>query len=707
MLILGKIENWLKEGKVDLEITRINMHGAPGAGKSCTQRLLLNEPPPDKLTDSTPIACPAVKATRISIDGENKKWERVDERDFLNQLASHLKEAPNETKHEKTSTEISEARVPIVDAPAHLGEPTEKKPLDKKPTDMEVIKDISNALKTGNAKNLSTNWVYFIDSGGQPAYRELLPLFTRAAALNIITIDLTKGLDEKCKFQYRIDQHKSPIDTDLKYSNRDIIQSTISSEAMLNSIEIPYVSESDKHKDIQPRYFILGTRKELVPEEELKEMNESLMNSSNLDLKIVIPHIPGKLIIFPVNTLLPKSKEREEASADLCKAISNCNFEMKIELPIRLFTFEISLQREAKKRKRSFLTKKEVIEIGKPLRLDNESDINDALQYLHNVTIILYYPVVLEDIIFVDPEPILDVLSRLIAITYIEQSNLDLIAKAPDERIRLKERGLFKEDLLEKIDEQKNFDKKIFNEDFQSSQMIDLLKHLHIIAEVKEKKNWCHMIKLFFLFFLRLFLRLLHIVENKDEKKKDYFFPCALPSYDKLNDPPTEIQPLLIAWEIDNSGTTTLAIPQGLFPLTIVHLLEQKDSFIPVGKDYYRYHDAMSLCVYIEKKKCTIDIINRYTHIEIRFDSCKKFCPQIQELVTEAIKKSSKVLKVGKNHIFAFECPSSKSEQCYCIVKEDRSSTRCTQCRSDREVLQAGDDSYRCWFSDCQLANPG
>ena len=673
------------------------MHGAPGAGKTCSQHLLLNEPPPSS-TDSTPIACPAVQATRIAIDDENKKWQRVELEDLLKQLASTEVDKPkpeddvhvpahsdepsleeplkNEpTKDEPTETQSSENEQAANKATEKKS--TEKKPAKNKPTNTELVEQMLQASKEGKSKKLSRNWVYFIDSGGQPAYRELLPLFTRAAALNIITIDLTKGLDEKCKFQYRISQHKSPIDTDLKYPNRDIIRSIISSEAMLNSIEIPYVFKS--HMPSHPHYLILGTRKELVTQEKLKEMNESLMNSSNLDLTNVIQHAPRKSIIFPVNTLLPAgSKEREEASVALCNAISNCRVEMTIKLPIRLLAFEIELQLEAKKKNRSFLTREEVSKIGNQFLLDDESDmydesnIDDALQYLHNVTIILYYRDVLPNLVFVDPKPILDVLSRLIAITYVNQSNLHLLADpppSPDERDNLMKFGLFKENLLTIIG------KEIFNDDFQPSHMIKLLKHLHIIAKV----------------------------ENREEG--DYFFPCALPSYDKLNPAPTEIQPLLIAWEINNSGTKTLAIPQGLFPLTIVHLLEQKDKvdFCPDDKEFYRYHDAMSLRV---NEEYTIDIINRYTHIEIRFYDCKEFCPQIRELVTEAIKKSNKVLKVCKNHIFAFKCPPLKSEQCYCIVKEDKSSTRCIRCRSQCKVLQGGDDSYRCWFSD-QLLSPG
>ncbi|XP_019853477.1 PREDICTED: uncharacterized protein LOC109582879 [Amphimedon queenslandica] len=349
------------------------MHGAPGAGKTCSQHLLLNEPPPEKLTDSTPIACRAVQATRISIDDENKKWERVEEQDLYDQLASHLKEAPIETKFEQKLDKASLDLDDIFDSsdedesddelyatetkPSIEQTPTEIKRTEINPTQTEVVQEVINVHEAGKSKKFSTNWVYFIDSGGQPAYRELLPLFTGAAALNIITIDLTKGLHEKkCEFHYRINQNTFPIKTKLQYSNLDIIRSTISSEAMFNPIKISF-SKSDKPKP--PHYLILGTRKELVTDERLKEMNRSLISSSNLDLKNVIPNEPGESIIFPVDTLLPAgSKEREEASVELCKAVSSCDLELTIELPIRLLTFEISLQREAKKKKRSFSYKR-------------------------------------------------------------------------------------------------------------------------------------------------------------------------------------------------------------------------------------------------------------------------------------------------------------------------------------------------------------
>ena len=59
--IIGALGQWMEEGSVDLTITRVNMLGAPGAGKTCAERLLLNEDPPSDNV-STPIARPTVRA---------------------------------------------------------------------------------------------------------------------------------------------------------------------------------------------------------------------------------------------------------------------------------------------------------------------------------------------------------------------------------------------------------------------------------------------------------------------------------------------------------------------------------------------------------------------------------------------------------------------------------------------------------------------
>ena len=123
------------------------MHGAPEAGKTCSQYLLLNEPPPEKLTDSTPIACPAVQATRISVDEKNK-WERVEIEDLLKKLACHLEK--EKMKKEEISTEVNKAPKPKNDTPNHSDEQSLKKPTKNQLTEDEPVSTENKPVSTEN-----------------------------------------------------------------------------------------------------------------------------------------------------------------------------------------------------------------------------------------------------------------------------------------------------------------------------------------------------------------------------------------------------------------------------------------------------------------------------------------------------------------------------------------------------------------------------
>ena len=728
--VIGIIDKWLKEGKVELTVTRVNMHGPPGAGKTCAQHLLLNEDPPaDLITDSTPIARPTVRATRVSVDDENTKWEKVTRAGLLERLASDL----NKSKHileiasatdldsgvqqpyypcvnesveietvsissDETSDGISDddttvpndditvpndgasdvsnngTSVPnvgtaISNDDAIVSHDKTDVPKDETETKTDVIQEILDAIKK-SAIQLNDQWLYIIDSGGQPAYQELLPLFIRTASLNIITLDLSQPLDRKLDFQYRIGGKKFSCGLNLKYSNRDFFLSVVSSGAILKPIDDPHVCEMPSH----PMHFVLGTHYDLIDEGALEEINKELMSSLKPDIQNYVVHNKcGESIVFPVNTLLSVPEGRNEAGQKLCQSVANCGgISLKIEMPIRWFAFELWLQKVAENKSHSFLQIDDVISAGERFQM-NEDDTKYALQYLHNVTIILYYPDVLPGLVFVDPQPILEILSRLLALTYVERDALHLIANPvpQDEDInKLHNVGFFEEKLLYHL----KSDVDLFvAPHFEPSHLIKLLLHLHVIARGKEG---------------------------------DYFFPCALQSYMNLTVPPTETKPLFIIWrQQDKYEAKTLPVPQGMFPLLITHLLNQKEypykvEFPPVRDDFYKYRDAMSLWIFIKEKRHTFHIINRYTHIEVYFDgSAKKAeenCPHIRKLIMTAVKDSADAINVKHNHVNAFPCPINV-ENCYCVVDEDHMVVNCTLCMSSVDI-DSSVKSYWCWF---------
>ena len=715
------MKNWCSEGFMHLTVTRVQMLGPPGSGKTCAQHLLLNEDPPfstkteaftndsqyystshKSITDSSPIACKAVKASRIAID-DDETWKRITRDELLERLASSLK---NEAK-KQNRIEVSSVSSIISE---NTNKAERKKQLGAETTNEDKSKlTASSANKdkmesAGNTENdialesqeeytenpgllekiieliplskaqLSDKWIYIIDSGGQPAFQELLPLFTRACSLNVITLNISKPLDEESDYLYQINGESFLCDQKLKYTNCKHFKSTVLSGASNQKLNLPCVIEHPEHS----MYFVLGTHYDEFErthqnevEIRLTELNEKLMSSlpPNVVNKYIIHNVPQLSIIFPVNTLLPaKSQDREEASKHLSNAISKrSEVSLEIKVPIRWFAFELQLERKAESKGLNFITKKEAINEGKIFHM-NATDVEEALQYLHNCTIILYYPEVKPELVFVNPQVILDVLSHLLALTYInDQTALSLVQSA----VTAKERrdlvhGNFKEALLKKF--------KVFSGEFKPEYFINLLKYLHIITELSNDT---------------------------------YFLPCALPAFSdtcNFKIPETTIKPLRLVWRMKENkweSKVNVLVPQGSFHLMIVHLFNQKGSAVICfnnSNGVKQFRDVASLLISFTKGYEPTEmlyLVNCKEYIEIAYNGPTKHCPKVRDLVTKAISDSVKAINAlcGDLHL-AFACQNNK--RLCCLVNED--DTKLTFCPSYDGHKCALDETHLCWF---------
>ena len=730
--IIEAFGQWIKESSVDLTITRVNMLGPPGAGKTCAEYLLLNEDPPSDNV-STPIACPTVRATRVAVEDQTK-WKRVTTDDLLGELAADLsasveknqnKEiepaAPKVSSTKSTDRALSfavsdpdtshmpppveyktklltsasktddskqeeiekEPSVPEVasigiDHSPSLAVPVPVTPHVPPPPDQplsdtiikedqalppdyhseEVIEKIKQLLSTRpKGIRLSDHWLYVIDSGGQPAYQELLPLFTRAASLNIITLNLSKSFEEKFKLEYRIGGKYFQCHS--KSTQLAIFQSAVCTGATFKPLDISHVTRKPTHS----MHLVLGTHYDkLQYRYELREREGNLQSA----ISTLEPYLRDRVIrkqngstIFPVNTMA-QSTERVQYNEEICQAIWNHGSaaSLEIKIPIQWFAFELSLPD-----KKSIIPIKKALSIGERYGM-SEDNTKQALQYFHDVGLKLYYPEV-TGVIFINPKPILEILSELLSLTYVDDDecrDLILIKRLPLSVTNNLKEGFFDKDIFDHLKSKAE----IFSQpQFQLPDLVKLLLHLHIITEVV------------------------------DNDKGRYFIPYALPSYDdlvtlKMED--TDAKPLLIVWKEQQ----TLPVPQGIFPLTIVHLLNQKQHVteIPSSKpDCYKYRDAMSLKITFSDSHI-LHIINRYTHIEVYFAGPPEHCPQVHQLVIEAIDHSTEKMHMKHNHVTAFSCPKDKN--CYCIVDKFPSVTNCT-CRGSADIIKK-DQHYRCWF---------
>ena len=671
--IIGALGKWMEEGSVDLTITRVNMLGAPGAGKTCAEHLLLNEDPPSD-NDSTPIARPTVRATRVAVEDQTK-WKRVTNDDLLDALAADLSASgnkPDDAKEEIKKKSPTPKVASMIDHTPSVIDPVPITPHVSPPPDQPASSDTIIQAPPPNYRSeaivqkilstppkgicLSGHWLYVIDSGGQPAYQELLPLFTRAASLNIITLDLSKSFEEKFKLEYRIGGEYFSCHS--KSTQLAIFQSAVSTGATFKPLDISHVTRKPTHT----MHLVLGTHYDKFWfDYTLRKCERSVQSTiSTLQpyLRDCVICKPNGFIIFPVDTMA-KSKKRAKYNEEICQAIwsHGSAASLKIKIPIRWFAFELTMPNK------SIIPIEEALSIGERYGM-KEKETKQALRYFHDVGLKLYYPEV-TGVVFIDPQPIFEILSQLLALTYVNDDNCRDLILIDSKQLSLSatnnlKEGFFNEDIFDLLKSKED----VFSQpQFQLSDLVKLLLHLHIITEVV------------------------------DNRKGRYFIPYALPSYDDLVTPKlkvTDAKPLFIVWMEEEQ---ILPVPQGIFPLTITLLLNQKHVKIPPSNpDCYKYRDAMSLKITFLDSHI-LHIINRYTHIEVYFAGPPEHCPQVHQLVIEVIDRSTEKMHMNHNHVTAFSCPNKKN--CYCIVNKFPSVTNCTCGSAD---IIRNDQHYWCWF---------
>ena len=143
------------------------------------------------------------------------------------------------------------------------------------------------------------------------------------------------------------------------------------------------------------------------------EKNACLCSILDRFVKVIIKHLTAKNeVFFPVDTTARGDREHKMA-ARTCNIIYN--YYIEAQIPIRWFLFQVELNLFHESSKSSIVNKSKCLEIGKSLQM-RPKDIEAASMYYHDLTVILYFPKVLPNIVLLHPQPIFDRPSDLISI---------------------------------------------------------------------------------------------------------------------------------------------------------------------------------------------------------------------------------------------------------------------------------------------------
>jgi len=673
-------------------MTTCAVTGAAGSGKTCTMYLVLNEDPPD-IRQSTGLPEPVRALSTVvgTAESGGSEWSRVDEDKLIGivagaTLVANAEEQPTVwtsplpltySTSEKTTTEESLSTPLPLDTPqdmrtrkqpesfseAHISEQVSKfeQAFHTEVVDKQLTK-LAGLLKkpVGRRRVTKLDFLYFLDSGGQPQFHELLSSFIPNLSTILFVLKLSEKLSQHPVIEY-YKEGKSVCSYQSPHSHEQILKHSIRALQPENrSIEGGSSSS--------PQIAVVGTHRDQESQCEGETRGEK--NQKLLDLlqprfgdSLIFYH-QLKELIFPVNAKYPSHEDRAVAGelreATICSSTSK-----PVQIPLPWFMLEQVLRKLAKERGTGVMHIDECREIAGRLHI-KPSAFDAALKYLVSLNVFLYYPNVLPAVVFCVPQIFLDKINELVQWRHIlcgaQGSSILPLSTAPTSIrglsgkrwLRFQKYGIFQEKLLQ--DEAfSHYGRKNL---FTSADFLKLLESLLIVGKV-----------------------------NTTDINTEYVMPSLLFELesDLLDqhrcDPQTSpAAPLLVhfpgEWPTSGVFCSFLASLLSAQKWEVMIDSRNKPTCLYRNCCEFQHPEMMG-------KITVIDSFDRgyfEVHVHAPLEECEKYCPKILRTIFTALPPKAPVA-----HEIAFFCPKMKRDKTCpsslhlaCMVPQ-RNYWRCTE----------------------------
>ena len=698
-----------------MDLTTCLATGAPGSGKTHLQYLLYGLFPPDFRISTACIeeAQRAVIGSLDSEDSEESQWKPVESGGLKEMVAEGLSAGVQGLEEEilvsashkpdttplksDTTTQTHDAVIAVHDSGSQVtkvpasGDPQPQLQHRKEeavhaiqPSALVVketveanvpcmqafeLPETSDILKL--MKSLSTSkqplrahWMHFIDSGGQPQFLEILPAFIRNISLLLLLVKLSEELSDTPTVEYFSPDGKSYQLGVFPLSNEQLLlQAAQLSLFHQSQISLPHnIIEKEQS---QPNMTVVGTfaDQESKCKETRSEKNNRLKQLLQPFQKQLIPRSKSE-IIFPVNAKSAgQGKNEDPVATELRRVIQKLAPRLRIRFPLLWYFLEMELRRLGLK----IVTKSECWEIAKKLGFESTEALEAALLYLHEANLFLYYPDVLSNTIFVDPQAVLTNITHLYE-HHIKLEDASESEVVGEDDLRYRDQALFTASALISLDT--DYSKAAFpNED-----LIALLQNRLIVSEMP--------------FFI------------SDEMA--YFMPSLLPALEEgdiIRPKTTAASPLIVSFQ---EGWA----PTGLFCALVVSLLSRKSqlpwkiSELVSGNMSKLYKNYLDFAIgYIAG---SITLVNTMKQFELHPSSelPSDLLPPIWQTIDHNLKEACSKYSYKVSHQFAFECNCGLLPPHTALISLEKSTVQCSRDPDKVEPLSSKQKLWVLFESD-------
>ena len=433
------LEEAMKKGYIESRLVLLVLVGVAGSGKTHFKRLVLGLPPPD-FRVSTALAEAAVRSMSICHVAIEKgvEWHMVSLEELDDMIVNAIRKGVP-LKDVWEEKELSRKRFTVeTTVPKHSGVPLSSSKTDvskssiqpsssrkltrhskKKDTVFEdVVRvtpesfDILESMNvdadflqqigssSGSGKLLDVDWVYIVDSGGQPQFREMLPHFIRDCSAFVMMQKLNEKLGSTTSIEYRGERSKmcgAPYQCQL--TNEQILYQ--------------YAQAIQSHKS---RVFAVGTfRDEECSDEPRAAKDEKLLEVFKpvLEKNLALYQLGNPdQFIFPLNCKDPKSQDHVTAKK-FRQRVMDCCSEKRVKIPLPWFRLEKLLKQFSAEIKTKVLNLDECYKLAEKVRMTRQMGAA-AIQFLSRLNIVFYKPSILPNVVFSDSQAVLDSITELV-----------------------------------------------------------------------------------------------------------------------------------------------------------------------------------------------------------------------------------------------------------------------------------------------------
>ena len=484
----------MTHGYVEARDIKALIFGAAGTGKTHTIALLMDEEP-SVIRRSTPCATRPVRVDKLEEEGG--KWVRVT-RDQLSQTIADtstvLPQKPSTAKEAMSSTPSSSARTSAgtsklktaakpktASTENATAASTPRKKVSSVSTSSaedELLRRIEMSPYGCRAKKaFKRDRITLIDTGGQPQFHEVLPMFMGETSASMFTIKLDDSLDDHPLIEFYDDSghlvgsYRSP------FTNQQIL---------MRCMRVIQSQASQSQEGLCPTPIFVGTHKDLEdqcpePREEKNQKIHKMLPPAVQDNAIYCDE-RLKELIFAVNAKIPGPQERKIA-AELRRVIVERSRVKPKWIPLRWHALELALQKLMLELGRGVLSKAEGLAVAQRFHFTDDS-FEEALKYLHNLNILFYYKDVLPNVIFCDPQVLLDKVTELVEHSYRLQTAACRQIATEGKLRKFRDQGIVTLEFLSKKEFRRHYVQGLFS----PVELLKLFKKLLIVSPITEEE---------------------------------------------------------------------------------------------------------------------------------------------------------------------------------------------------------------------------